>query len=131
VIVLLNDVDRTSWLRIAFFTIRPTDGRKSASARRLVMSAEEEFLIQVLPEGGGVALQDSSDAIVRAGKDRFEAAAKLARIAAETVGSAVKSASPDKGSVEFGLTFEAESGLPVLAKGKVGASITVTLEWGA
>lgn len=95
------------------------------------MSAEEEFLIQVLPEGGGVALQDSSDAIVRAGKDRFEAAAKLARIAAETVGSAVKAASPDKGSVEFGLTFEAESGLPVLAKGKVGASITITLEWGA
>jgi hypothetical protein len=95
------------------------------------MTVEEEFLIQVLPEGGGVVLQDSADSIVRAGRDRFDAAAKLAQIAAETVGSTVKAVSPDKGTVEFGLTFEAESGLPVLAKGKVGASITITLEWGA
>jgi hypothetical protein len=94
------------------------------------MSADGEFLIQVLPEGGGVALQGSADSIVKAGRDRFEAAAQLAQTAADTVGKAVKAAAPEKGSVEFGLTFEAESGVPVLAKGKVGASITVSLEWG-
>jgi hypothetical protein len=95
------------------------------------MSADEEFLIQVLPEGGGVVLQDSADSVVKAGRERFEAAAKLAQVAADTVGSAVKAASPDRGTVEFGLTFEAEGGLPVLCKGKVGASTTITLEWGA
>lgn len=95
------------------------------------MSADEEFLIQVRPEGGGVSLQGSSDAIRAVGRDRFEAAAALARTAAETVGSAVKDVAPDKGTVEFGLTFEAETGVPILAKGKVGASITVTLEWGS
>jgi hypothetical protein len=95
------------------------------------MSTDGEFLIQVLPETGGATLQASSDTIVKVGKERFDAAARLAQIAAQTVGQAVQQASPSKGSVEFGLTFEAETGFPVLAKGKVGASITITLEWGS
>lgn len=90
----------------------------------------EEFLIQVLPETGGVVLQDSADSVVKGSRERFEAAGKLAQVAAETVGTAVKAVAPNKGTVEFSITFEAEHGIPVLAKGKVGASITITLEWG-
>ncbi len=88
-----------------------------------------EFLIQTRLEQGGVSLQSSSDAVVKGNQKRLEQAAQLARETGSELKDVFKELAPDKGAVEFALTFEGEAGLPVLAKGKVGASITVTLEW--
>ena len=89
-----------------------------------------DFLIQVQLEGPGVQLQGAGDSAIKGTQKHLEAAGELARQAAETVGKAVKEAAPTSGGVEFSITFEGEAGLPVLAKGKAGATLTITLEWG-
>ena len=90
---------------------------------------EPVILIQVREDMPGVQLQASSEAIIRGSRRNLERAGELAKIAAETVGKALAEASPTKGTVEFSISFEAEVGVPVLAKGKGTGSVTVTLEW--
>ncbi|SRR6266487_1533027 len=92
-------------------------------------TAQPEFLIQVAPEEQGVLLQSGKRGVIKGSEEKLEAAAKLAEQASEKLGRLFKGAGPDSGSVEFALTFEGETGIPVLAKGKVGTSITVTLNW--
>lgn len=87
------------------------------------------FLIQVEQEQGGARLQYGGGNVIKGSDEKLEAVSDLAHKAAEKLSSLFTGAGPDSGSVEFGMTFEAESGVPVLAKGKVGASITVTLNW--
>jgi hypothetical protein len=88
-----------------------------------------EFLIQVQLEGPGTRLEGAGDTAIKGAQKHLEAAGALARQAAETVGKAVKEAAPTSGAVEFSITFEGEAGLPVLAKGKAGATLTITLGW--
>ncbi len=88
-----------------------------------------EILIQVRDDAPGVQLQASSEAVFRGSRRNLEAAGRLAKVAAETVGKALVEAGPTKGTVEFSISFEAEVGVPVLAKGKGTGSVTVTLEW--
>jgi len=47
--------------------------------------------------------------------------------------SAIKDASPDKASIEFGIDVKIEQGglTGLLAKGSAGATLKVTLEWAA
>jgi Trypsin-co-occurring domain 1 len=90
---------------------------------------EPEILIQVRDDLPGVQLQASSDAVIKGSRRNLEAAGALAKVAAETVGRALVDAAPTKGTVEFSISFEAEVGVPVLAKGKGTGSVTVTLEW--
>lgn len=90
----------------------------------------DEILIQVREDlPGGAMLQASSNSLVRGSRRNLEAAGQLAKVAAETVGKALLEASPTKGTVEFSISFEAELGVPVLAKGRGTGSVTVTLEW--
>lgn len=88
-----------------------------------------DILIQVRDDLPGVQLQSSSEAVIRGSRRNLERAGELAKVAAETVGKALVEASPTKGTVEFSISFEAEAGIPVLAKGKGSGSVTVTLEW--
>jgi len=90
---------------------------------------EPEFLIQV-EETGGARLESSGREVIKASDKQLDAAAELAHRASDKLSKVFASAGPDSGSVEFALSFEGEAGLPVLAKGKVGTSITVTLNWG-
>ncbi len=92
---------------------------------------QADFLIQTrLETPGGPQLQgDRGDAVIRGTQKQLDAAASLARKAGTSLHEVFKELAPDTGSVEFSLTFEGEAGLPVLAKGKAGATITVTLEW--
>lgn len=92
-------------------------------------SHDPDFLIQVRDNVPGAQLQASSDAVIRGSRGNLEAAGRLAKVAAETVGRALIEAGPTKGTVEFSISFEAEVGVPVLAKGKGTGSVTVTLEW--
>jgi Trypsin-co-occurring domain 1 len=93
-------------------------------------ATQPEFLIQVEQDAPGVRLERASDRVIDGSEEKLDAAAALAHQAAEKLGDVFTKGGPDSGSVEFGLTFEAETGVPILAKGKVGASITVTLNWG-
>lgn len=92
-------------------------------------TSEGRFLIQVEQEAGGARLQADTPALVEGSDEQIEAAADLARRASDRLGDLFKGTGPDSGSIEFGLTFEIGSGVPILAKGKVGTSITVTLNW--
>jgi hypothetical protein len=87
------------------------------------------FLIQVATEPPGARLEGAGDLVVEGTRRHLEAAAELARTAAQTVGNVIREHAPDGGRIEFALTFEGEAGLPVLAKGKAGATLTITLEW--
>jgi hypothetical protein len=88
-----------------------------------------EFLIEVAG-AAGPRLEASSDRVIKGSKEHLEAAATVAEEAAETLGKLFHApGAPDGGSIEFGLSFEAEGGVPVFAKGRVGATITVTLNW--
>lgn len=88
-----------------------------------------QFLIQVRQESAGARLERAGDEVIDGSEDKLDAAAAIAHQAAEKLNDVFTGAGPDSGSVEFGLTFEAETGIPILAKGTVGASITVTLNW--
>lgn len=92
--------------------------------------AQPQFLIQVEPEVAGARLEFGGRGVIEGSKEKLEAAAALAEEAAKKLGGLFTGVGPDSGSVEFALTFEGEAGMPVLAKGKFGASITVTLNWG-
>jgi len=87
------------------------------------------FLIQVESESPGGRLEASGAGIIKGSQEHLDAAADLARRAAATMSDVFRTAGPDAGSVEFALTFEGSAGLPVLAKGKIGATLTVRLEW--
>lgn len=92
---------------------------------------QADFFIQTrLETPGGPQLQgDRTDAVIKGTQKQLDAAASLARKAGTSLHEVFTELAPDTGSVEFSLTFEGEAGMPVLAKGKAGATITVTLEW--
>lgn len=93
------------------------------------MADEPGFLIEVASPGGP-RLEASSERVIEGGTKNLDAASHVAREAATRFGPLFKGpGAPDEGSVEFGISFEAESGIPVFAKGKVGATLTVTLTW--
>lgn len=92
-------------------------------------SSNVEFLIQIEQDDSGARLQAGGGNVIPGSDKKLEAVSDLAHKAADKLGDLFKGAGPDSGSVEFGLTFEAETGIPVLAKGTLGASITVTLNW--
>jgi hypothetical protein len=48
---------------------------------------------------------------------------------AQDLMGAIKKAEPDTATVALGFEVSGEAGLPVLAKGKATANVTVTLEW--
>lgn len=88
-----------------------------------------EFLIQVEQDEGGARLEFGGSNVIKGSDKKLEAVSDLAQKAADKLGHLFSGAGPDSGSVEFALTFEASTGAPVLAKGSIGASITVTLNW--
>lgn len=90
---------------------------------------QDEFLIQVEQDQMGARLQFGGGNVIKGSDKKLDAVADLAQKAADKLGGLFAGAGPDSGSVEFGLTFEAETGAPILAKGKVGASLTVKLNW--
>lgn len=91
---------------------------------------EPEFFIQIAPEvGSGPQLQSTGGNLIAGSRDRLEAAAELAGRTGASLKAVFEELRPDKGTVEFAVTFEADSGIPVIAKGKATASLTVTLEW--
>lgn len=93
------------------------------------MASDAKFLIEVASPGGP-RLEASSERVIEGGTKNLDAATEVAREAAQRMGPLFKGpGAPDEGSVEFGLSFEAETGIPVFAKGKVGATLTVTLTW--
>jgi hypothetical protein len=96
----------------------------------MASSAEQPaFFIQVEPEAIGDHMLLSGGKVIEGSEENLDAAADLARKAAGKFADIFTDVGPKAGEVAFGLTFEAEGGVPVLAKGKVGASITVTLKW--
>jgi Trypsin-co-occurring domain 1 len=88
------------------------------------------FLIQTqLEHPGGPRLEGVGDSLIRGSERQLKAAAGLAGEAGVALRDVFLELAPNSGTVEFSLTFEGEAGLPVLAKGKAGATLTVTLEW--
>ena len=89
------------------------------------------FYIQVRrePPGGPRLEEEEEDVYLIPGSQRhLDAAADLGRRAADSLGKLFgEGVGPHSGSVEFSLTFEGTAGIPLLAKGKAGATITVTL----
>lgn len=89
-----------------------------------------EFLIQVEVEHpGGPRLEGASEAVIKGSQRQLDAVATMTRQAGTALRGAFLELAPSSGSVEFSLSFEGEAGLPVLAKGKATANITVTMEW--
>src|SRR4051812_34326063 len=88
-----------------------------------------KFLIQVIPEWPGARLQADDRGVIEGTKAQLDAVASLARADGSSMRAVFNELAPDKGTVEFSLSFEGEAGIPMIAKGKATASFTVTLEW--
>lgn len=91
-----------------------------------------EFLIQtrVRPAGGGPQLEGDRVAdVIKGTREKLDAAAAVAREAGRSLHGVFTELAPDRGAVEFSIDFEGEAGMPMVARGKAGASITITLEW--
>jgi Trypsin-co-occurring domain 1 len=101
------------------------------------------YLIDVPVEGGGRMLVEAADwqlpgelelatrpgEIVARARESLEQALDQLKPAVRAVADRLRAMSPDEFSVEFGLTFGAESGL-VVAKGSADVHFTVTMRWG-
>ena len=88
------------------------------------------FLIQTqLEHPGGPRLEGAGDTVIQGSERHLEAAAAVAREAGVALRNVFREIAPSTGTVEFSVTFEGEAGVPVLAKGKAGATLTITLEW--
>jgi hypothetical protein len=93
---------------------------------------QTEFLIQtrVKPPGGGPQLEgDRAADVIRGTREKLDAAAAVAREAGHSLHGVFIELAPDRGAVEFSVDFEGEAGVPMIARGKASASITITLEW--
>jgi hypothetical protein len=75
-------------------------------------------------------LQGATDTVIEGSQRQLDAAASVAREAGLALRNVFEEIAPKTGTVEFSLTFEGEAGLPILAKGKAGATLTVILQWG-
>ncbi len=93
---------------------------------------QTEFLIQTRlgPPGGGPQLVGDKVAdVIKGTKEKLDAAAAVAAAAGRSLHAVFTELSPDRGAVEFSIAFEGEAGVPMVARGKATASITITLEW--
>ena len=97
-----------------------------------VDTEKPEFLIQTeIERPGGPQLQGATDRVIQGTEEHLKAAAALAGEAGTALRDVFRDLAPSTGTVEFSLTFEGEAGVPSLAKGKAGATLTVTLQWTA
>jgi hypothetical protein len=99
---------------------------------------EQYELVEAKLPGGGtvsvraVSLGGSADVGVLDAL-RFEDVTDTIRTIAETIGKALKSATPRKSSVTFGVEIALESGklTSLLVQGSGTATLNITLEWGS
>lgn len=108
--------------------LRPDKLVRERTTMQGSVPSEGRFYIQIEPETPGVRLQATAESIVEGTDRQLKSAADVAERAADAMRGVFERTAPQKGTVEFALTFEGSAGLPVLAKGKVGATLTVTLE---
>jgi Trypsin-co-occurring domain 1 len=113
------------------------DDGPSYEARDKVPGDQEEprpgqFLIEIAPEGAsGPQLQSGRRRTrIPATEENLEQAAAFAHRAGRALKSTFDELAPSKGTVEFALAFVGEAGVPMLARGKASATLTITLEWG-
>jgi hypothetical protein len=98
---------------------------------------EKEIIPITMPDGGAFLLEISSagqqDFKKVSGKNIFEHEQLAGSITALStmLGNAVKAASPDKFSLEFGIEISAKAGqlLALLCSSEGKANLKVTLEW--
>lgn len=101
------------------------------------MEQRRELITAVLPNGaevGIVALRRGGAQDVGAlGRLNLDGIRETLAGLAELTQDAIKKARPDSARVEFGLDIQLESGklVALLVDGSGGASLTVTLSWGA
>lgn len=95
-----------------------------------VAQIEPEFLIQTRIEPiGGVRLEGAGDFAITGSKKQLIAAAAVAEKAGDAMHGVFQKLAPTSGSVAFSITFTAETGVPMIAKGSGSGTLTVTLEW--